>query len=197
MIIQNENNLEQFELGDKLKNIGKPNLPNYRGRATLADLLSAFSSKNQSSEFVNQEYRKSVVQNQGFGEGTSSFIQDGMLLFVEPSQISFTKKKGWQVEVDPKNRLKIELPVPPRPDHNWIVEFDNTSYLPSKLGSREQAQENFGADASRFWYINSGLRQVFVVYGSRISNCGPFAINATYLPNARIPIVGYRTFKRI
>lgn len=197
MIIFDETRKAQFELGDKLENIGKPNLSNYRGRATLADLLSAFSSKNQSSEYVNQEYRNSVVQNQGFGEGTSSFIQDGMFLLVEPSQITFTKNKGWQMEVDSKNRLKIELPVPPRPDHNWIVEFDNVSYLPSKLGSREQAQENFGADASRFWYISRGLMQIFVFYGSRISNCGPFAINATYLPNARTQIVGYRTFKRI
>ena len=144
---------------------------------TLAELRHAFFGKNLDGSFVSDDYRQSVLSKRGYGEWTSTFLQDGKLVIERPERVFCYEKHGLRIAEGGKV-TKVELPPV-----GWTLEYDNPTGFPSRTSQkREDAEKVFGDDTSYFYYSDNGLRAVLRCFDR--SDIGPFYVDADFVPDS-------------
>ncbi len=144
---------------------------------TLAELRYAFFSKVEGN-FVSSAYRKSIRSRPGYGEWTSTFLQNGKILIERPEDF-YGLHNPRDIRVKNGKRTKIKLP-----EKGWVVEYDDTTGFPIGTSkNKEDAEKIFGDDASYFYPDSNGLRVVSIYYD--LHNHGPFYINTHFGINVK------------
>jgi hypothetical protein len=134
---------------------------------TLAELRHAFFGGSE-------DYRQSVLTERGYGEWTSTLLQDGKRAIENPENIVY-RNGVWVVEGGKVS--SVELP----PD-GWTLEYDKPTGFPSRTSKeRKDAEKIFGDDTSHFYATRSGVKAV-LRYSALYDN-GQFYVYAGYGPN--------------
>jgi hypothetical protein len=147
---------------------------------TLAELRHAFFGGSE-------DYKQSALAKRGYGEWTSTFLQDGKKAVERPENVVY-RNGVWVVEggkVTP-----VELP----PD-GWTLEYDKPTGFPSRTSQkRKDAEKVFGDDTSYFYATRNGTRAVLRDFF--LNDSGPFYVDASYGPDAGDSGVGGRACRR-
>lgn len=146
---------------------------------TLAELRHAF--------VTSPEYKQSVLARRGYGEWTSTFLQDGKKAVERPENVVY-RNGVWIVEGG-----KV-TPVELSPD-GWTLEYDKPTGFPSRTSQkRKDAEKVFGDDTSYFYATRSGTRAVWRYFP--LCGNGPFCVHADWEPVNRDSSIGGRPCRR-
>ena len=147
---------------------------------TLAEVRHAFFGGSN-------DYKQSALSKRGYGEWTSTFLQDGKRAIERPDNVAY--RNGVWV-VDGGKVTQVELP----PD-GWTLEYDKPTGFPSRTSQkRKDAEAVFGDDTSYFYATRVGVRAVLRLF--TLDDCGPFFVYALYGPDHRDSHFGGRACHR-
>ncbi len=147
---------------------------------TLAELRHAFFGGSE-------DYKQSVLANAGYGEWTSTFLQDGKKAVERPEKVVYGNGV-WILEGGKVTSVEL-------PPGGWTLEYDKPTGFPSRTSKkRKDAEEVFGDDTSYFYATRSGTMAVLRYFD--LSNYGPFCIDAVSKPYNRDSVVGGRACSR-
>lgn len=144
--------------------------------STLAELRHAFFGGSK-------YYRQSVLGKRGYGEWTSTFLQNGKYVVENPENV-VCRNGVWVLEGGKATPVKL-------PPDGWTLEYDKPTGFPSRTThNREDAEKVFGNGTSYFNATRSGTRVVLRYFS--LSDDGPFYVNADCGPGVRNPDIGGR-----
>lgn len=139
------------------------------------------------TDFVSPEYRKNVQSKRGYGEWTSTFLEDGKRAIERPENVVY-KNGVWRAEGGKVTLVEI-------PPDGWTLEYDKPTGFPSRSSqNRKDAEKVFGDDTSYCYFNSNGLRAALRGFG--LDDSGPFYVGAVCVPGGRRSAVGGRACSR-
>ncbi len=147
---------------------------------TLAELRHAFFGGSN-------DYKQSALSKRGYGEWTSTFLQDGKRAVERPENVVY-RNGDWVLEGGKVTPVEL-------PPNGWVTEYDNPTGFPSRTSLKRKDAENvFGDDTSYFYRTTSGVRVVLRDFGP--DDIGPFCVGAACGPGYKESGVGGRACRR-
>ena len=146
----------------------------------LAELRHAFFGGSE-------DYRQSALSERGYGEWTSTYLQDGKRAIERPENVVY-RNGIWIAEGGKVTPVEL-------PPNGWALEYDKPTGFPSRTSEkRKDAEKVFGDDTSYFYRATSNVRAVLRYFNFGAD--GPFYVSAGYLPDSRDSNFGGRACRR-